>query len=170
MSYPKSLDEYTEAQLRHELARREAARAEGACDYCGYPRNTSIKKYLESIGSPATHATDGPCRFPERHGHVKTDTSWEDYDSHGLIRRSCNRMRVPHHPHDFDHADGRAHCWGRDPVPADAVEKYTTPGCDCEYCTTLRTTRNWPRHLMCDQRWEALPLKDKQLIHESIAD
>lgn len=49
MSYPKDLDEYTDAQLREELARREQARAEGRCDYCGRGNAASA------------------CRFPNRH-------------------------------------------------------------------------------------------------------
>lgn len=54
MSYPKDLDEYTEAQLQEELARREDVRAQGRCDYCGGLQ------------------TETSCKFPERHHHVQT--------------------------------------------------------------------------------------------------
>lgn len=43
------LDEYEEAALRNELAKREDMRRRGYCDYCYRP-----------------HATP-PCKFPERH-------------------------------------------------------------------------------------------------------
>ncbi len=49
MSYPRDLDEYTEAELAAEIVRRREARASGLCDYCGRP------------------PTETPCRFPERH-------------------------------------------------------------------------------------------------------
>jgi hypothetical protein len=49
MSYPKSLDEYSEADLLGELAKRKRLREAGKCDYCERPYKTS------------------PCRFPERH-------------------------------------------------------------------------------------------------------
>lgn len=49
MSYPRSLDEYTEAELLGELAKRKRLREDGKCDYCG-------RGYAVS-----------PCRFPERH-------------------------------------------------------------------------------------------------------
>jgi len=49
MSYPRDLDEITEAELLGELERRRDLRSQGRCDYCG-----------------VVHA--GPtCRFPERH-------------------------------------------------------------------------------------------------------
>ncbi len=53
MSYHKDLDEYTEHELRQELARREAAVTEGRCDYCGRP----------GLVEPA-------CKFPERHSRA----------------------------------------------------------------------------------------------------
>lgn len=49
MSYPRNLDEIDERLLRQEIERREKARAEGLCDYCGRP------------------STEPACRFPERH-------------------------------------------------------------------------------------------------------
>ena len=42
MSYPKDLDEYTEDQLREELARRQSLRDENLCDYCGQPGNSPL--------------------------------------------------------------------------------------------------------------------------------
>jgi hypothetical protein len=50
MSYPRDLDEFSDAELREELASREKSRTEGLCDYC--------RRKLDS--RPA-------CRFPERH-------------------------------------------------------------------------------------------------------
>lgn len=35
MSYPKDLDEYTDEELKRELARRERCKKEGRCSYCG---------------------------------------------------------------------------------------------------------------------------------------
>jgi hypothetical protein len=49
MSYPRNLDEIAEERLREELARREQARDNGLCDYCGRP------------------GTSDSCQFPERH-------------------------------------------------------------------------------------------------------
>lgn len=46
------LDEYTEARLVAELARRSTARRQGICDYCGRTPDTPT------------------CRFPERHREV----------------------------------------------------------------------------------------------------
>jgi hypothetical protein len=49
VSYPRDLDEFSEEELRDELARREEARRLGLCDYCG--RNGNATK----------------CRFSNRH-------------------------------------------------------------------------------------------------------
>lgn len=49
MSYPKDLDEYTEQEMREELARRMTNRDLGLCDYCGRPGKTP------------------PCRMRDRH-------------------------------------------------------------------------------------------------------
>lgn len=46
MSYPRDLDEFTEEELRAELARRTAARERGVCDYCGrLPTEKSCKEF-----------------------------------------------------------------------------------------------------------------------------
>lgn len=50
MSFPQDLDEYNEEKLQRELTRRQLARAEGKCDYCGRP-----------VGEEPS------CKFPERH-------------------------------------------------------------------------------------------------------
>lgn len=50
MSYPKDLDEYTQAELEAEIELRSKRRAAGLCDYCNRRAGTS----------PA-------CKFPERH-------------------------------------------------------------------------------------------------------
>lgn len=52
MSYPVDLEEMDEQRLRDEIARRDAARAEGKCDYCG--------RWLGQLPF---------CRFPERHAN-----------------------------------------------------------------------------------------------------
>jgi hypothetical protein len=49
MSYPRDLDEYTDAELEAERVRRVKQRDHGLCPYCGGP-------------------LDGkPCRYPEIH-------------------------------------------------------------------------------------------------------
>lgn len=52
MSYPIQLDEYDEATLREELARRDKMRELNRCDYCGRKYNAE----------PA-------CRFGDRHAN-----------------------------------------------------------------------------------------------------
>lgn len=49
MSYPKTLDEYSEKELETELAQRKTMRENGICDYCG---RTEAKPL---------------CRYPDRH-------------------------------------------------------------------------------------------------------
>lgn len=70
MSYMLDLDEYSEAQLQGELDRRKAARDKGLCDYCGNGRHESMRKYLQRTGKLYARASDGPCKFPERHGEI----------------------------------------------------------------------------------------------------
>ena len=60
MSYPKDLDEIGEPELREELARREALRASGLCDYCGR--------------APSEQS----CKFPKRHACDEDSRSLED--------------------------------------------------------------------------------------------
>lgn len=55
MSYPMDLDEYKTSVLRAELARREALRLKGMCDYCG-------KKISDTPG----------CKESERHAGKAT--------------------------------------------------------------------------------------------------
>ena len=93
-----------------------------------------------------------------------------NYDSHGLPLRSCGRMREPHRAHDPDDPKlGKVHCWGVDPLPADAEEKYCTPGCTCLHCLDIRAGLH-PRFIMCSQKWEKLPWKERELISESISE
>ena len=54
MSYPLSLDEYPEEQLRAELALRKERRARGRCDYCD------------------RMPSEPSCKFPGRH-HARKD-------------------------------------------------------------------------------------------------
>lgn len=49
MSYPRGIDEFTDAELLDELKLRDHRRRKTLCDYCNRPR------------------TSDPCRFPERH-------------------------------------------------------------------------------------------------------
>lgn len=49
MSYPRDLDEISQAELEQEITRRILLRIEGKCDYCERPVDAD------------------PCRFPERH-------------------------------------------------------------------------------------------------------
>lgn len=54
MSYPRDLDEYTQAELEHEILRRTAAQENDFCDYCNRECGTL----------PV-------CKFPYRHsGHI----------------------------------------------------------------------------------------------------
>jgi hypothetical protein len=93
---------------------------------------------------------------------------WESHDSHGLIPRSCADMYAPHRPHDFDHRDGRAHCWGQDPLPADAVDRYCERGCVCpDHCARIRKGL-LPRTIMCRRRWDALPTAARIEIADSV--
>lgn len=62
MSFPRDLDEYSEAELRAELTRRAQVRSTGACDYCGRPVNAE------------------PCRFPARH-----QTAAEPLERHAFV-------------------------------------------------------------------------------------
>ena len=60
MSYPKELDEFTEAELRAEIRRRLRMRATGRCDYC------------------ERHVSTGACRFPQRHKIMRgLHSRWE---------------------------------------------------------------------------------------------
>ena len=49
MSYPRDLDEYSDAELETERQRRAKNRAKDLCPYCG-----------QDFGKP-------PCRYPEMH-------------------------------------------------------------------------------------------------------
>lgn len=95
--------------------------------------------------------------------------TFEDYDGRGLPLRSCDNMRKPHHAHPWDHPrEGRAHCWGRNPLPADTEAKYCTVGCDCDHCSDIRKGL-WPRTVMCSKRWDELPWAKKEQIADSIS-
>ena len=95
---------------------------------------------------------------------------YENYNPHGLPMRSCGKMREPHVAHDHKLAElGNVHCWGRNPLPSDAEEKYCTLGCDCEHCVDIRAGLH-PRVVMCSQRWRQLPLEERLLISESVGD
>jgi hypothetical protein len=50
VGYQLLLDVYTRKQLVEELLRRDLARAQGKCDYCGQPLNSGTR-----------------CMFPTRH-------------------------------------------------------------------------------------------------------
>jgi hypothetical protein len=65
VSYPKDLDEYTDAQLDAEITRRARLAQKGLCTYCGQPS-----------------AAD-PCKFPERHS-VRAPVGTPAYDSEGV--------------------------------------------------------------------------------------
>lgn len=49
------------------------------------------------------------------------------------------------------------------------VDDYTTPGCECRYCTWDETDGR-PRLIMCEQRWDKLPQESRNVIAESCAD
>ena len=54
MSYPRDLDEYSDDELKEELARRNAVREQGNCSYCG-------GKLHQSQG----YQNPSPCRLHE---------------------------------------------------------------------------------------------------------
>ena len=101
-------------------------------------------------------------------GDRAPDEFWEDYDT-DLPLRSCGRMREPHRAHPWDHPnEGRVHCWGQNPLPADAVQRYCTPGCRCAgHCARIRKGQ-LPRLIMCTKRWSALPPRERIEITESV--
>ena len=47
------------------------------------------------------------------------------------------------------------------------VDDYTTPGCDCRYCTWKEET-NHGRLIMCEKRWDKLPPDVRHEIAESV--
>lgn len=100
----------------------------------------------------------------------QTEQVFEDYDSKGLKRRSCDHMKRPHRAHRWNHLiEGEVHCWGRNPLPKDAEERFCTEGCACEHCTDVRNGI-WPSFVMCSQRWAALPYDERMMISESMDD
>ncbi len=46
------------------------------------------------------------------------------------------------------------------------VDDYTTPGCDCRYCTWL-SDESHGRPIMCQQRWMRLPREARMEIADS---
>lgn len=49
------------------------------------------------------------------------------------------------------------------------VDDYTTPGCECKYCTWDEADGH-ARLIMCEQRWNNLPPELRDEIAESCAD
>lgn len=72
MGYMLDLDEYEEKELADELARRQLRRENGLCDYCGNKAGVSILRHKQDTYGPdyPYAATDGPCKFPVRHGVI----------------------------------------------------------------------------------------------------
>lgn len=51
------------------------------------------------------------------------------------------------------------------------VDDYTTPGCICGYCKNPpKRGATHGKPIMCDQRWDALPLEARLQISESMSD
>lgn len=61
MSYPKDLEEYTDAELRAELDRRNLERRNGNCSYCKRPLRDAPQAF------PAADAPVEECRYHERY-------------------------------------------------------------------------------------------------------
>lgn len=49
------------------------------------------------------------------------------------------------------------------------VDDYTTPGCDCRFCTWEEETSHG-RPIMCEQRWRELSPEVRSEISESVND
>jgi hypothetical protein len=76
MSYPRDLDDYTEAELQGELKSREEVRALGVCDYC------------------RRHPFTKPCKFSERHRDPRINaTDW--YQCTGTFRKFADYRLEP---------------------------------------------------------------------------
>jgi len=58
MNYPRIPDEFTDAELAHEIERRINARAAGVCPYCGYSLNREI------CNQPDQHVDRKPPSIP----------------------------------------------------------------------------------------------------------
>ena len=69
MSYPKTIDEYSDSDLERELRRRRRRRLAGKCDYCG---GTDVAK---------------PCRYETRHAKVGLPVPLH-FRAHELAARS----------------------------------------------------------------------------------
>jgi len=49
------------------------------------------------------------------------------------------------------------------------VDDWTTPGCDCNYCTNARQGKTGPGYpIMCHQRWEKMPSDERMEICDSM--
>ena len=90
-----------------------------------------------------------------------------NHDSNGLPSRMCLNVQQPHADHAWEDARlGMVHCWGVDPLPDDAVERYCTPGCTCSYCGEVRAGLR-PVLIMCQTKWEKLSPDERSIIYES---
>jgi hypothetical protein len=69
VSYPKDIDEMTEAELLGELRLRESRRANGWCDYCCH------------------YSHESPCRFPKRHHDPRIVRDYENPVVEAIINR-----------------------------------------------------------------------------------
>jgi hypothetical protein len=49
MSYPKDLDEYTDAQIEKEFRRRQECKEKGLCSYCCQPITTHNCKVAANL-------------------------------------------------------------------------------------------------------------------------
>lgn len=128
---------------------------------------TVVEAFLHEVWLARGSISGSPVSSPVWRGH--DPEKWEDYDSHGLPSRSCNHMRRPHRAHDWKHPQEElVHCWGRNKLPPDVVEKYCTKGCDCEHCISIRQGLH-PVHIMCTQKWEGLSQEERMTIAESCA-
>lgn len=74
MSYPRSIDEYSDKELCQEIQRRNDNRRKGLCPYCGY----SITKHLQ-------------CKYPEQHatGEVIKLKEFVQAEAEGIPCNHC---------------------------------------------------------------------------------
>jgi hypothetical protein len=74
VSYPRDLDEYSDEELREEIARREDCRARGVCSYCGKNGNATKCRFKDRHPNRARRSKpddQGPPNRPRDLDHIE---------------------------------------------------------------------------------------------------